>query len=402
LGIKPLFIPWLTFNNYSASPLIRLLNGNPAGLLTQPDLMTSDPFMNVPVFFRIKLLFFLWILGASLFVIHLILLWNRNRTLYQNCYPVRCQVLEKLYAETCNQLKIHRAPRLLWSDAVTSPVLQGLIHPKIILYATVFSQYKADETKLILAHELAYYRRGDLVWNWIPVIARIVFFFNPLVWLAVRGWKTRQEIGCDHIAVHYTGARSVDYGKVLVKATVQPKDYSKFGWASMGIHQFFVSGSKQTLFKRLKALDNPSRNKLKWRWLSISLTALFGITVLLPWQLPHTIFFSVKYNAYIEPGQKIYPLNNLTIFGNIPKTEKIRIRNFKVVINNQKITDGITFNTYGKYSAYNFEGYLLLNDSFDLKQPHQIKVFVDTTTGYFQTIYVVDFREKNLWANHSL
>jgi beta-lactamase regulating signal transducer with metallopeptidase domain len=393
LGIKPFAIPWLTFHNYSGSSLVRLMNYNP--IVQRIPFVESpfDPLMNVLLYSRIKFWCFLWFLGVLFFIGLLIFLWFRNRRACQNSYPVKQPVLQYLYTELCIQMKIRRPPQLLESDTLTSPLLEGLVHPKIILPVAIVREYPLEETRLMLAHELAHYRRGDLLWNWLPAIARILFFFHPLVWLAEYEWRMLQEICCDHLAVQYTRVRSVDYGKVLVKATVQSEGYPILGWAAMGAREYFTSKTKKTLFMRLKALGSMQRIQPTALLLTGLLLLLFSLVVLIPWQLPSTIFFSIHYDRL---------LNNITINGNIPNTENIHIRDFEVVIDNETITDRITWNSFGTCTVKKFEGYLLVQNSFNPQDEHQINVLVDTSIGDFQAKYRVDFSEKNLWANYSL
>ena len=39
---------------------------------------------------------------------------------------------------------------------------------------------------MVLGHELAHIKRGDLLWSLVAAVVRAVFFFHPLVWLSDR------------------------------------------------------------------------------------------------------------------------------------------------------------------------------------------------------------------------
>ena len=62
--------------------------------------------------------------------------------------------------------KMKRIPALRISGRVTAPVAFGVLHPTILLPATNLSRLSEQELKVILAHELAHFRRGDLWVNW--------------------------------------------------------------------------------------------------------------------------------------------------------------------------------------------------------------------------------------------
>lgn len=326
----------------------------------------------------------LWILGVGWFGFRLVYLWNRNRITRKVNYPVNYQALENMYSEFCTQLKINKPPRLLLSKSVNSPSLQGLFNPEIILPALFLSQYPLPEIKLILAHELAHFKRGDLFWNWLPAIARGIFFFHPLVWLAECEWKELHEICSDHLAVRFTEARSADYGKVLVKATVQPPLHRKARFAVAGVNEFFAVQSKQTLIKRLKALDGIRRIGPKRVFISFLALILFGLAVTLPWRLFPSILFSIQKVSYTN----YYTLN---FFARL-QSDQLYIRDFKVEIDNQKVIEGFSVNSYGEFRFNTLTGYLLVKNSLFQKGSHQIKVFIHTDSGDFQEKYMVDFK----------
>lgn len=391
----PLSIPWFFFTNISTSPVIRWLDANSVDqLITSQPVPGIDP-TNLQWFSNYRFWFLLWILGIGWSGVRLMVLWKRNRIAAKNCYLATDPVLVNLYQELCGQLKIHNPPCLCQSYSFNSPLLGGTIQPKIILPATIGSQFEPEEIKLMLAHELAHYRRGDLFWNWLPMIARSLFFFHPLVWVAEREWIELPEICCDHLAVQYTGTRSVDYGKVLVKTTLQPVSKRKERWILAGVTDFYRTGSSQTLIKRLKALESNHQVNSKWMFISACALVLLGLAVVLPWQLsPAGIkFFVVRVS---------YPYHyTLNFFARL-QSDQLYIRDFKVEIDNQKITEGFSINSYGEMRFNTLSGYLLMENSLVHKSSYQIKVSVRTPLGIFQKKYLVTLHDQELWANYSL
>lgn len=212
--------------------------------------------------------------------------------------------------------------------------------------------------------------------------------------MAEREWRELPEICCDHLAVQYTGTRSVDYGKVLVKATLQPALNRKDRWVLAGVTDFYQSGSNQTLVKRLKALDSDHRIHPKWVFISFFTLVLLGLTVVLPWQLsPGIKFFMNKVS-----NTNYYTLN---FFARL-QADQLYIRDFKVEIDNQQVTEGFSLNSYGEIRFDTLTGYLLVKNSLFQQGSHQIKVLIHTNSGDFQERYVADFHDQNLWANYPL
>jgi beta-lactamase regulating signal transducer with metallopeptidase domain len=391
----PLPIPWLFSTKISTSPVVRLLDTGPVGqwiTISQP--VPGLHPVNLPVYSDSRFWFLLWILGIGWSGIQLIVLWKRNRMAAENCYPAYDPVLANLYQEFCGRLKIRKPPRLYQSNSLGSPSLSGITQSKIILPVAVCSQYEPEEINLMIAHELAHYRRGDLFWNWLPVIVRSLFFFYPLVWLAERQWKELPEICSDHLALQYTGTRSVDYGKVLVKTTLQLALKRKNRWVLAGVTDFYRPGSNQTLIKRLKALDSNHRIHPKWVFISFFALVLLGLAVVLPWQLsPGIKFFANRVSC-----TNYYKFN---FFAHL-QADQLYIQDFIVQFDDQKVTEGISIYSYGEIKLNTLNGYLLVKNSLIPKGSHRIKVFIRTNAGNFREKYLVDFNSDNLWCNYSV
>jgi len=66
---------------------------------------------------------------------------------------------------------------------------------------TLLAEMEADQWKWVLAHELAHIRRRDHMVRWVEWLARICFWWNPVVWWAQRNLRAAEEICCDALVV---------------------------------------------------------------------------------------------------------------------------------------------------------------------------------------------------------
>ena len=99
-------------------------------------------------------------------------------------------------------IRLHRDRRFLGkrggtciyvSGAVKSPCLAGLI-PAVYLTEDVL---RNDTTELIVRHELTHLHHLDFLWSLCRTIAVIVYWWNPLIWLAAICSKRDAELACD-------------------------------------------------------------------------------------------------------------------------------------------------------------------------------------------------------------
>jgi len=86
---------------------------------------------------------------------------------------------------------------------VSGPMLIGIFNPRILL-PTVESA--KDELQFILKHELVHYKRKDLLYKILVLLAAAIHWFNPIVHLSVRAINLLCETSCDTEVVTGTDA----------------------------------------------------------------------------------------------------------------------------------------------------------------------------------------------------
>ena len=94
--------------------------------------------------------------------------------------------------------KTERLPRLLITDRLESPAIAGTFAPVVFLPAWMTRNGDRDRIVWSLRHELKHWRHRDPLAGFVGEIARILFFFHPLVWWIGQRWKVSTEIACDH------------------------------------------------------------------------------------------------------------------------------------------------------------------------------------------------------------
>ncbi len=114
-----------------------------------------------------------------------------------------------LPADVDAPLPVKVAPDLI------SPCLCGELRPTIYVTPACV----ADETRLrhVIAHEYAHYRQGDHVWSLVRCLCLVVWWFNPLVWVAAALSRRDCELACDAAAIRRLGEEQrIPYGRTLV------------------------------------------------------------------------------------------------------------------------------------------------------------------------------------------
>ena len=124
--------------------------------------------------------------------------------------------IQKQIENLSESLQLRRIPKAVVVDQNCSPFVCGVRRPTIVLPRDVL--HKLNETQLaqILLHELSHVKRHDLLWGWIPEIARIIYWFHPAVmWVNYR-IRFERELACDRVAMLQSGHPPAEYAKTLI------------------------------------------------------------------------------------------------------------------------------------------------------------------------------------------
>lgn len=120
-------------------------------------------------------------------------------------------------AQVARELNLARAPAVRLTDVDCSPFVCGFRRPVLVLPATLTAALDDTQFRHVLFHELAHVKRRDLLWGWIPEIARIVYFFHPVAHWMVYRLRLERELACDQIAMTHTGRDARAYADTLVQ-----------------------------------------------------------------------------------------------------------------------------------------------------------------------------------------
>ena len=132
------------------------------------------------------------------------------------------------------------------SDAVTVPMVWGLFRPVILLPADA-DEWEPERQRAVLLHELAHIQRQDWLMQTIAQITCAVYWFNPLVWFAVRRMQAEAERACDDHVLN-AGYQSTDYAQHLLDIVQNIKGLRSVSRATVAMaRQSRIEGRLRTI-----------------------------------------------------------------------------------------------------------------------------------------------------------
>ncbi len=163
------------------------------------------------------------------------------------------------------------------SPNATSPAVCGLFRPVILLPHGVGSNFGSNQLKVVLMHELAHIKRGDLWVNLAQTLLQIVYFYNPLLWLA--NWVIRRvrEQAVDEAVQVALGEKAQQYPETLLNVA-----RLAFERPALSLRLVGVVESKSALAGRIKRmLTRPIPRTAKLGIIGL-VAVIFLAAVLLP------------------------------------------------------------------------------------------------------------------------
>lgn len=160
----------------------------------------------------------IWVTGAVLLVVFWVGIHRRTlRRIRKSAQAPQPDVIE-LAGECGEVIGLHRMPKIVASPAIPSPAVTGLFRPQLLLPVDLSERFTQEELRLMLLHELAHIRRGDLLMNYFATAQLALHWFNPFLWLAASCMRTDRESACDASVLGSSGTDQREaYGDTLLK-----------------------------------------------------------------------------------------------------------------------------------------------------------------------------------------
>jgi beta-lactamase regulating signal transducer with metallopeptidase domain len=188
----PMYVCPKIYNMFASSVLTNKKIDNKVSLYSIH--VTSTIYSHHNVSF-IKIIGFIWLIGVILASIYYTYTYfNLIRNIKQHSYTINDEQILNIYRELLFELKITKKIELKYYDGINSPFGTGVIKPYIVIRKNC---YNATELKLILKHELIHFKKYDLLYKIGLILVKIVYWFNPLVYMMCKLVDSDCELACD-------------------------------------------------------------------------------------------------------------------------------------------------------------------------------------------------------------
>lgn len=159
----------------------------------------------------------IWITGIAAMTVLVSKSMLRFHAIKNSALPLQSQTVHRLYHSCLKEMNITRNIPIYSAVFLSSPVIAGFLRPSIYLPVHLISGSSAKEIRYMLLHELQHYKHKDALANYLMNAARVIYWFNPFVWFALREMKNDREIACDASVLNMLKEEAYeDYGNTLI------------------------------------------------------------------------------------------------------------------------------------------------------------------------------------------
>ena len=205
----------------------------------------------------------IWIVGIITIIILVIKSSFRLRTLKKSALPLQTPEVRRLYHRCLVEMGIHRNISIYSTAFLKSPIIVGLLKPCIYLPIHLISDYNESDMRYMLLHELQHYKHKDAIASYLMNLAGVIYWFNPLVWYALKEMRNDREVACDTSVLKMLEEDDYeDYGNTLInfaeKISLNPFPFATGLGGNMEQMKRRIiniaSYEKPTFIKRLKGM----------------------------------------------------------------------------------------------------------------------------------------------------
>jgi beta-lactamase regulating signal transducer with metallopeptidase domain len=343
-------------------------------------------------FLDYRLIIGIWVAGffatSTYHVIRHILFIKSTRHCSEgiNNTPMIAEVLQRVSAE----MEISKQMQVQICPLIASPLMTGFFSPKILLPTGDFS---SGELAFIFKHELTHYKRKDLWWKALALLATAIHWFNPVVYLTYQAANLQCELSCDKEVIYRADRDTRQQYSGIILRIIQHNNKLQ-----PALFTEFYNGKTETE-KRISAILNTRKRR---SGISVMVGTILCIiligTVFSGYMQPSMRYFERKWETNTHWNEQIYksepkgnanaPADNFPFMGTIkisyffhagqtpPWLDKSGNYQVNVSAYDAVVMKGIDFSNQSEADAFAYDQlltkyYSMENKGFSDKKPKQ-------------------------------
>ena len=213
-----------------------------------------------------KIFVYIWISAmAIIFLYYIITSFVMRKRIGKE--EVKDKKILKILENCKKQMEVKKEIKLIKQDYKKVPCIYGLFNTKILVTDEVLEKDE-ESLKYIFMHELAHFKRCDLILNKLLILITTIHWFNPIIWFCFKQIRQDMELKADEMVLNKIEKdEEKEYAKTLVRLLPISKEEKE------PVKLLCVTDGKKNMERRIKMIKLSDKFK--------EYKALIGITTLL-------------------------------------------------------------------------------------------------------------------------
>lgn len=307
-------------------------NGTEKNTVLQPTLTMKDTDEHNAGIKReshpaIRVLAVVWLTSASVLLGYNLIYWLQFQRKQKHLRPVDHVSTLKILEECRGLFSIKRPVGIYVDPAAQSPYITGVFRPAVFMPKSLFSESVPGQLlKHVIAHELAHYKRKDIIWNIVSGIVFAVHWMNPFVWFMLRQMKADRELACDACVLEVLGEdEAVPYGMTMIGFL---RRYA-VGRSQAYLLYFKGSNGQREMKRRIQMIQSFKKGSYKFSIMAVILVLLMGTATLTDARASEAKS-SDWVHAEDGGNEMLFPNEKFRVYDNLEKGAKVAPFKFKV------------------------------------------------------------------------
>ena len=206
-----------------------------------------------------------------------------------------------LILENCKKkLKIKRNIKLIKQEEITMPSTIGVFNVRILVTDFLLN---LDDSSLenIFMHELSHYKRKDNVVNFIMLILRAVYWFNPIVKIIFKKIRTEMEYATDEMVVSTMNTtEQFNYCRIMVMVAGMISSSKDEEPILLGL-----SSSAEAIEKRITMISRKKEFEKNFKVITITTSLIVLLMCFIFYPTSYGMLETTKLYLQLENGEKV-------------------------------------------------------------------------------------------------
>lgn len=179
-----------------------------------------------------KWVLWVWLAGTGGLLARIGFLRIRLTRFCHHCTDISSDPLAREIDRLARPIHFRRRVRLWQAKDLRVPVSWGVWRPKIVVPTAFTRQFRGEEQRVVLAHELAHLAAYDSAWQFITQLLCAVLWWHPCVWAMHRQLQAVSELVADDAArIVPNGPENLAACLVSLGRSLRSQD--RLGWTGM-------------------------------------------------------------------------------------------------------------------------------------------------------------------------